>query len=114
MNITPANQIKCQNSRDEIVDTFCVNLMDKIQKAAEKGYHSCCFDATVYYENSTGKLYYSYQDKWRGQAEAYNSHKYRFDDYQDEVKKRFQKAGYIVKPTGYIGGVWQLTEDICW
>lgn len=114
MNITPASQIKCQNSREDIIDTFCVNLIEKIQKCAEDGYHSCCFDATVYYENDTGKLYHSYQDKWRGVAGAYDTYKYRFDDYQTEIKERFRKAGYIIKPTGYIGGVWQLTEDICW
>lgn len=31
-----------------------------------------------------------------------------------EVRAIFERAGYKIKPTGYIGGVWQLTEDICW
>ena len=31
-----------------------------------------------------------------------------------EVRQKFEKAGYTIKPTGYVGGVWQLTEDICW
>lgn len=34
--------------------------------------------------------------------------------YRDEVKKMFADKGYTFKPTGYCGGVWQLTEDICW
>ena len=114
MNIIPANQLKCGNSREEIINAFCGNLMNRIQEAVAKGYHNCCFDATAYYENGTGKLYSSYQEKWRGNAEAYDSYKYRFDDYQEEIKKKFKQAGYIIKPTGYIGGVWQLTEDICW
>lgn len=35
-------------------------------------------------------------------------------DIYDEVKSRYEAVGYIIKPTGTIGGVWQLTEDICW
>lgn len=31
-----------------------------------------------------------------------------------EVRTIFERAGYKIKPTGYIGGVWQLTENICW
>ena len=34
--------------------------------------------------------------------------------YADDVKKLFIKTGYTFKPTGYVGGVWQLSEDICW
>lgn len=26
----------------------------------------------------------------------------------------YEANGYRIVPTGYIGGVWQLTEDICW
>ena len=33
---------------------------------------------------------------------------------RDEVKAEFKKHGYIFKPTGYINGVWQDSEDICW
>lgn len=34
--------------------------------------------------------------------------------YEDEVKQMFLEKGYTFKPTGYCGGVWQLTTDICW
>lgn len=34
--------------------------------------------------------------------------------YQQEVKQMFLNQGYSFKPTGYCGGVWQLSEDICW
>jgi len=34
--------------------------------------------------------------------------------YRDEVKRLFLDAGYTFRPTGYVGGVWQLSEDICW
>lgn len=35
-------------------------------------------------------------------------------DVYDEIRRKYERAGYKIKPTGYIGGVWQLTEDICW
>lgn len=35
-------------------------------------------------------------------------------DIEDAVKKMFIKKGYTFRPTGYIGGVWQTTINICW
>ena len=35
-------------------------------------------------------------------------------DVYDEIKHKYQSAGYIIKPTGYISGIWQRTESICW
>ena len=32
----------------------------------------------------------------------------------DAVKDEFKKHGYTFKPTGFIGGVWQRSEQICW
>ena len=46
--------------------------------------------------------------------EDFSAYEYRFDDYAEEIKKRFVNAGYVIKPTGYIGGIWQRTEDIMW
>jgi len=34
--------------------------------------------------------------------------------YEHEIKNMFLAAGYTFKPTGYVGGVWQLSQDICW
>jgi hypothetical protein len=34
--------------------------------------------------------------------------------YENEIKQMFMAEGYTFKPTGYCGGVWQLSEDICW
>lgn len=33
---------------------------------------------------------------------------------EDYIKEMYKKQGYTFKPTGYVGGVWQRTEDICW
>lgn len=32
----------------------------------------------------------------------------------DAVKREFAAKGYTFSPTGFIGGVWQLTENINW
>ena len=32
----------------------------------------------------------------------------------DAVKREFERHGYSFRPTGFIGGVWQRTEHICW
>jgi hypothetical protein len=34
--------------------------------------------------------------------------------YEEELKRLYASKGYSFSPTGYIGGVWQLTENICW
>ena len=35
-------------------------------------------------------------------------------EFEPQVKEVFRKKGYTFKPTGYLNGVWQMTEDICW
>jgi hypothetical protein len=112
MDIIPANQIKCTNNREEIVNAFCDNLMNRIQKYASEGRHDCCFDATAYYHIPSGKVFGTHNKNW--ECGDWDSYKYLFDDYANEIRAKFTQAGYVIKPTGYIGGVWQLTEDICW
>lgn len=34
--------------------------------------------------------------------------------HKDKIKQMFLDKGYTFKPTGYCGGVWQLSEDVCW
>lgn len=34
--------------------------------------------------------------------------------HEDQIRQMFLDKGYTFKPTGYSGGVWQLSEDICW
>ena len=114
MNIIPANQLKVEHTREEIINAFCENLMNRIQKATSDGRHKTCFDASIYYDCISGKIYGTYPDELRGTHRRLDPYKYLLDDYASEVKLKFIKAGYTIKPTGYIGGVWQLTEDICW
>lgn len=111
MTIISANQIKCGPSREDIVNAFCENLMNKIQEYAKEGRHSMCFDASVYYHIESDKVFGTFNKSWKPSDWE---RRYYFDDYADEIKAKFRQAGYIIKPTGYSGGVWQLTEDICW
>lgn len=37
-----------------------------------------------------------------------------YHEVYDTVKREFEKKGYWFEPTGLIGGVYQLTEQICW
>ena len=114
MNIIPANQIKCEISRNDIINQMCENLMKSIQERAANGKHDTCFHsyAHFYKEKVSGKIYTS-----RPNGSKYEDYEYitfPFCDYEDEIRKKFRAAGYTIKPTGYIGGVWQQTEDICW
>lgn len=71
------------------------SVMKAIERASAKGYRETCFNPSAYwYETDNGLRTFM-----------------RFDD---EVKNEFKKHGYTFKPTGYIGGVWQRTEQICW
>lgn len=36
------------------------------------------------------------------------------DDVYNEVKQMYQREGYRIVPYGYIGGVRQRAENICW
>lgn len=107
VNIIPANKLTKIKTED-IVDMFCFDIMEKIFKANEKGLRNVCFCAsTIYLQN--GNLVFRYTGEDRDKAIYYS-----FDDYHDMVAKRFREAGYTIKPTGYIGGVWQRSEDIIW
>lgn len=71
------------------------SVMRAIERASEKGYRNACFNPSVYwYQTETGLATYI--------------------DFYCEVREEFKKHGYTFKPTGYVGGVWQRTEDIYW
>ena len=71
------------------------SVMRAIEKASTEGRRKTCFNPSAYwYETESGVR--------------------TFMTFEDEVKSEFQKHGYRFEPTGYIGGVWQRTENICW
>lgn len=51
----------------------------------------------------------------RGENQAYFACDIDGDsDVYSEIRAKYEKAGYRIVPTGYIGGVRQRTEHICW
>lgn len=110
--ITKPNELKNKITSEMVVDKLCEKMMKKIEAAVEDGRHDCVFDVGGIYGNlKTGE----FPQRITSEVLHSSDYKYfRFDDYSDEIKKRFTNAGYRVKPTGYIGGVWQLSEDIYW
>lgn len=95
-----------------IIDRFCELMMRQIQSANKDGYHKTCFYVSSFLANpKTGEI------PERPTVEQFHNEDFRtyyWSDYESEIKTRFQRAGYIIKPTGYIGGVWQRTESIHW
>lgn len=90
------NEISTKNERYEKGYKKAVDsVMRSIEIASERGYRKTCFCPSVYwYKNEDG-------------IECYI-------DFYNEVKEEFRMNGYRFRPTGYLAGVWQRTEDICW
>lgn len=78
------NEMK--NTRNDRIAKIEKKIDERIRKAVERGESYCYFPC----DKETDK------------------------DVYDEICEKYEKAGYKIKPTGYIGGVWQLSEDICW
>jgi hypothetical protein len=75
-----------RNQKKERIEKIEAKVDECIRKAVKNGTNGCYFPC----------------DK-EGDADVY-----------DEVRSKYERAGYKIKPTGYIGGVWQKTEDIYW
>lgn len=95
-----------------IIDRFCELMMRQIQSANKDGYHKTCFYVCGFWANpKTGEIP---EHPTIEQTHNENFKLYYWSDYESEIKARFQRAGYIIKPTGYIGGVLQRSEHIHW
>lgn len=77
-----------RESREKAVSKIVERVNADIKKATEQGRHECYFSCSK------------------------NSHSDA--PFYKEVRERFENCGYRIKPTGFIGGVWQLTENIEW
>lgn len=86
MNAQEARKLANENGFDQRLEKEIKKVERKIKDACEYGRNSTCFGMLDQYKNPI--------------------------DF--EVKKHFKKLGYTFKPTGYVGGVYQHTEDICW
>lgn len=99
MTIEKAGKMRKKATQNEIyqkgLEQAIGSVMREIKKASEQGLRSCRFYPSAYwYTNESGRGAFM-----------------RFDD---EVREAFRKKGYTFKPTGFIDGVWQDTEDIRW
>ena len=97
---------------ENIIDRFCELMMRQIRSANKEGCHKTCFYVCGVYANpKTGEIP---ERITLDQMHSGDFQYYKWDDYASEIKARFQRAGYTIKPTGYISGVWQKTEHIHW
>jgi len=117
MGLISANQLNAI-TKEDIVDMFCDDIMQRILKANSYGNRETCFDNASVVRVINGEGDYTYYPAYKF-YKIDNRHKMNYvyvplDDYRNEVKAKLRSAGYTVKPTGYIGGVWQTTESVVW
>lgn len=96
-NIPSAQEMRMTTNEihDKALTEAVQSVVNAINNANKKGYRHTCFSPSAYwYTNDCGIRTFMRVD--------------------DEVKAIFKMRGYTFKPTGYIGGVWQRTEEICW
>lgn len=90
MEIKKASELVKSDDRMQAMEYCAKWIMHNIEKANNAGRDRTCFTPTVTRVNG------------------------RYIDCEPELRKAFRDAGYKFEPTGYIGGVWQRTIDICW
>lgn len=93
-NIPPADEARSATPNIGF-EAAIQSVLREIEKARKQGRLDCCFHPRIYH----------YTDA--------NNETHLISCY-DAVKTAFQSKGYVFRPTGYIGGVWQQTEHICW
>ena len=93
--IPEAAAIQVAAIRQEAIDDCMGYIVKAIARAAENGHRNTAFTPTAYW----------YTDA-QGQRRCLHV--------EDDLKQILKRKGYWFKPTGYIGGVWQRTEEICW
>lgn len=81
-----ADQARQGTARNEEYEKFVFYLENRIREAMARGNRSCHF----------------------------GSIDYEMSEYERLAKEEFLKRGFHFVPTGYSGGVWQHTQDICW
>ena len=95
MDASEARRISNENGREEIIQAALKRVEEEIREAASKGRTRVCFASKPQY----GGFFFLYKGK-----------------YEDvpELRDILIQKGYKFRDTGYVGGVYQHTEDICW
>ena len=94
-----ANEARKRINKEAALNECMRRTEANIMEAIEKGRNKTCLCHTSCYLKEDGTVG-GYGD--------------RYVDCEYEIKSWLKGLGYRIDPTGYIGGVWQRTEDICW
>lgn len=94
-----ANEARRLVNKDEAVKICKEKTERDIRHAVEQGYNRTCLSHTHCYLKEDGT-----------EGTIYD----RRIDCEYEIKRWLESLGYRIEPTGYVGGVWQRTEDIVW
>ena len=86
-------------NKDVAIEECKRRTEESIIKAISKGVNKCCLSNTGCYITEDGKV--------GGCKDAYV-------DCKSEIKSWLNEYGYKIEPTGYVGGVYQDSEDIVW
>ena len=89
-----AKRIAYENGKEKAIEKCKKWTKSSICEAAERGLTNTCL------------AYTSAPIEVNGKIEYFNC--------EDEIKTWLRSLGYRFKPTGYCGGVWQDSEEICW
>ena len=97
--------ISASEARQLMIKDVAINECKKrteksILEAIKNGYNRVCLHYTTCYIKDDGTVS--------------NDYKGKRIDCEYEIKSWLKDLGYRIEPTGYIGGVWQRTEHICW
>ena len=75
-----------RNIKQKRIDEVCKRVDRQIERAINNKRNICLFDCDM---DADTDVYY-------------------------EVRRMYEAEGYKIVPTGYNGGVWQRSENICW
>ena len=95
-----ANEARQKINKDAAINECKRRTEAAIMRAVENGRDKTCLAETGCYLKEDGTVGTSSDG--------------RYIDCKYELKAWLIDLGYRIEPTGYIGGVLQRTEDICW
>jgi len=94
-----ANEARQMIHKEVAIEECKRRTEEKIKGAISRGMSSTCLTTTYCYLKEDGTI---------GGCND------RYVDCTYEIKQWLKSLGYRIQPTGYCGGVWQDSEDICW
>lgn len=90
MDFINADELK-NNDRDRVWNDLVERTKKNITEANDRGLNSIVFDGMIL--DIRTRQYF---------------------DFEYELEKLLKEHGFRIQNTGYVGGVYQRTKDICW